>query len=70
MASSHGMLRNDSVNTLGKECLFERINEWKQIEFRQEAERRKEALKSRNIPPSGYKGDPKLTGLSYSRDML
>ena len=37
LASTHGKIRNDSVATLAKACLFVRINEWKQIEFTQQA---------------------------------
>jgi len=39
MTSSHGKIRNDSMNTLNplaKACLFVRINEWKR-ESQQEA---------------------------------
>ena len=32
-ASDHGTVRNSSVNTLARACLFVRINEWKQIEY-------------------------------------
>jgi transcription initiation factor TFIIIB Brf1 subunit/transcription initiation factor TFIIB len=39
IASKHGLLKNDSVNTFAKACLFVRINEWKQIEFQREEER-------------------------------
>ncbi len=40
MVSSHGKkIRNDSVNTLAKACLFVRINEWREIEYHQEIER-------------------------------
>lgn len=55
LVSENGKIRNDSVNTLAKACLFTRINEWKQIEFEQEIRKqREEALKARNIPPKGY----------------
>lgn len=55
MASGHGKIKNDSVNTLARACLFVRINEWKQIEYQQEVERaRAEALQRRGIPPQGY----------------
>jgi hypothetical protein len=55
LASSHGKIRNDSVATLAKACLFVRINEWKQIEFTQQAiKERDEALKSRNLPRTGF----------------
>ena len=51
LASSHGKISNDSVAALAKACLFVRINEWRQIEFTQQAiAEREEALKSRNIP--------------------
>lgn len=46
MASSHGKIRNDSVNTLAKACLFVRINEWRRIEYQQEVEKAKEALRT------------------------
>lgn len=46
MASSHGRIRNDSVNTLAKACLFVRINEWRRIEYQQEVEKAKEALRT------------------------
>jgi hypothetical protein len=56
MASSHGKIRNDSVNTLAKACLFVRINCWKQIEFQQEAERlREEELKAYYLPSAQNK---------------
>jgi hypothetical protein len=49
------MLKNDSFNTLAKACLFVRINEWKQIEFQHEAEKkREEALKERGFPTEGF----------------
>jgi hypothetical protein len=55
MASKAGMLKNDSVNTLAKACLFVRINEWKQIEFQHEAEKKREgALKERGFPTEGF----------------
>jgi len=60
IAAKHGMLKNDSVNTFAKACLFAtclfaRINEWKQIEFQQEAERKRgEALKAHDIPAEGF----------------
>ena len=55
MASGHGKIKNDSVSTLAKACLFVRINEWRQIEYQQEAERlRDEALKARGVAPQGY----------------
>ena len=54
LTSSHGKIRNDSVGTLAKACLFVRINEWKQIEFTQQAiDERDEALKSCNLPTQG-----------------
>jgi hypothetical protein len=47
--------RNDSVGTLAKACLFVRINEWKLIEFTQQAiDERDEALKSVNLPTQGH----------------
>ena len=55
LASSHGKIRNDSVATLAKACLFVRINEWKQIEALQKViEERDEALKARSVPAQGY----------------
>ena len=55
LASSHGKIRNDTVATLAKACLFVRINEWKQIEFTQQAVNQcDEALKSRNLPTQGH----------------
>ncbi len=55
LTSNAGKIRNDSVATLAKACLFTRINEWKQIEALQKAiEERDEALKARNIPQQGY----------------
>jgi hypothetical protein len=53
--SRHGLLKNDSINTFAKACLFVRINEGKQIEFQREAERkREEALKAHDIPAEGF----------------
>lgn len=59
MASSHGTLKNDSVNTFAKACLFVRINEWKQIEYQQAAQQAVEQekidrLREHGIPPEGY----------------
>lgn len=49
IASSHRKIRNNSVNTLAKTCLFVRINEWRHIEYQQEVEKAQEALRTRNI---------------------
>ena len=55
LASTHGKIRNDSVSTLAKACLFVRINEWKRIEYTQQAiNERDEVLKSRNLQTQGH----------------
>ena len=43
------------MNTLAKACLFVRIDEWKQIDFQQEAEKkREEEMKAHGIPAEGF----------------